>query len=78
MDKEEYTRIVSKYYDDIKRVAFAGCKNIYDAEDIVQTTFIKLLQPQKASLPIDLTLLGMLTVVKLVQLMNDLLPIDVT
>ena len=44
MDKTEYTRIVEKYYDDIKRVAFAGCKNIHDAEDIAQTTFVKLMK----------------------------------
>ena len=44
MDKEEYTRIVKKYYDDIKRVAFAGCNNIYDAEDVAQAVFLKLLR----------------------------------
>ena len=44
MDKEEYTRIVKLYYEDIKRVAFAGCKDINDAEDIAQTTFLKLLK----------------------------------
>ena len=43
MDKEEYTRIVNQYYDDIKRVAFAGCRDMYDAEDITQITFLKLL-----------------------------------
>ena len=44
MDKEEFTRIVDQYYDDVKRIAFAGCKNIYDAEDIAQTVFLKLSQ----------------------------------
>ena len=44
MDKEKYTHIVIRYYDDIKRVAYAGCKNIYDAEDITQTVFLKLSQ----------------------------------
>ena len=44
MDKQEYTRIVELYYDDIKRVAFAGCKNIHDAEDIAQAVFLKLLK----------------------------------
>ena len=34
MDKKEYIRLVEKYYEDIKRVAFAGCKDMYDAEDI--------------------------------------------
>ncbi len=44
MDKEEYTRIVNQYYDDIKRVAFAGCRDMYDAEDVAQITFLKLLR----------------------------------
>ena len=43
MDKEEYIRIVEKYYEDVKRVAFAGCRDMYDAEDIAQTVFMKLL-----------------------------------
>ena len=42
MSKGEFTRIVGLFYDDIKRIAFAGCKNIYDAEDITQTVFLKL------------------------------------
>jgi len=42
MDKTEYTRLVKKYYEDIKRVAFAGTRDIYDAEDITQTAFMKL------------------------------------
>ncbi len=43
MEKEEYIRIVNLYYDDVKRVALTECRNIYDAEDIAQTTFMKLL-----------------------------------
>ena len=35
MDRIEFTRIVNQYYDDVKRIAFAGCKNIYDAEEII-------------------------------------------
>jgi len=43
MDRTEYCRLVGKYYDDVKRVAFAGCRNLHDAEDITQTVFMKLL-----------------------------------
>jgi len=43
MDKTEYIRLVEKYYEDVKRVAFAGCRDMYDAEDIAQTVFMKLL-----------------------------------
>ena len=43
MDKIEYTRLVEKYYEDIKRVAFAGSRDMYDAEDITQTAFMKLI-----------------------------------
>ena len=43
MDKTEYTRLVEKYYEDIKRVAFAGTRDMFDAEDITQTAFMKLL-----------------------------------
>lgn len=44
MDKDEFARIVNYYYDDVKRIAIAGCKNFYDAEDIAQIVFMKLLQ----------------------------------
>ena len=44
MDRNEFTRIIERYYDDVKRIAFAGCKNMYDAEDIAQTVFLKLSQ----------------------------------
>ena len=43
MGNEEYTRIVDMYYEDVVKVSYAVCKDIYDAEDIAQTTFIKLL-----------------------------------
>ena len=46
MDRIEFTRIVDQYYDDVKRIAFAGCKNTYDAEDVAQTVFMKLSQYQ--------------------------------
>lgn len=48
MEKEEYIRIVNLYYDDVKRVALAECKNIYDAEDVAQATFMKLLNQKQA------------------------------
>ncbi|MBR4816097.1 MAG: sigma-70 family RNA polymerase sigma factor, partial [Lachnospiraceae bacterium] len=48
MDKQEYIRLVEKYYEDIKRVAFAGCKDMYDAEDITQTAFMKLLKTSES------------------------------
>lgn len=43
MDTKEYERLVAKYLDCIYRVALNGCKNSTDAEDIVQSTFMKLL-----------------------------------
>ena len=43
MGGEEYIRIVDLFYEDIMKISFAICKDIYDAEDIAQTTFIKLL-----------------------------------
>ena len=46
MDRDEFARIVDHWYDDVKRIAFAGCKNIYDAEDIAQIVFMKLSQFQ--------------------------------
>ncbi len=36
MDRIEFTRIVDQYYDNVKRIAFAGCKNIYDAEEMLE------------------------------------------
>ena len=44
MDTKEYERLVEKYLDCIYRVALNCCKNSTDAEDIVQNTFIKLLE----------------------------------
>ena len=43
MDTQEYESITTKYLDCIYRVAVNGCKNYADAEDVVQNTFIKLL-----------------------------------
>lgn len=43
MSNAEYGRIVSEYSDLVFRVALSYAKSIYDAEDVVQTTFMKLL-----------------------------------
>lgn len=43
MSNEEYGRIVNQYTDIVYRVALSYAKSKYDAEDIVQTTFMKLL-----------------------------------
>lgn len=42
MDQEEYERIVNTYADIIYRVALSYTKSKEDAEDVVQTTFMKL------------------------------------
>lgn len=44
METKEYERLVSAYLDTIYRVAVNGCKNYADAEDVVQNTFMKLLE----------------------------------
>lgn len=44
MEETEYTRIVQRYLDTVYRVALSSCKNPHDAEDIVQSTFLKLLE----------------------------------
>lgn len=43
MKNVDYERLVEKYVNDIYRVAVNSCKNRYDAEDIVQETFMKLM-----------------------------------
>lgn len=47
MNNDEYARIVKLYYEDINKVSFALCKDLYDAEDVTQTTFIKLLNQKE-------------------------------
>lgn len=42
MNTEEYERYVAQYLDCIYRVAFSGCRNSADAEDVVQNTFLHL------------------------------------
>lgn len=47
LEDAEYIRIVHKYLDTIYRVALSGSKNPHDAEDIVQSTFLKLLENKR-------------------------------
>ena len=47
MDTKEYERLVTLYLDCIYRIALNGCKNNMDAEDVVQNTFMKLLEKEK-------------------------------
>lgn len=47
MESREYQRIVDLYIDTVYRVALNGCKNKYDADDVVQDTFLKLLKCKK-------------------------------
>lgn len=44
MEDKEYDRIVQMYLDPVYRTALSCCKNPYDAEDVVQNTFLKLLR----------------------------------
>lgn len=44
---QEYKRLAELYTDTVYRVALNGCKNTYDADDVVQETFIKLLKYKK-------------------------------
>lgn len=48
MSSEEYENTVNKYADMIFRIALNECKSREDAEDVVQNTFLKLLQNKKA------------------------------
>lgn len=43
MSDEEFNRIVEQYADTVYRVALSYAKSPHDAEDVVQTTFMKLL-----------------------------------
>ena len=43
MSDAEYNRIVNQYADTIYRVALSYSKSRFDAEDVVQNTFVKLL-----------------------------------
>lgn len=44
MDRSEFKRLTELYIDSVYRVALNGCRNPHDAEDVVQTVFMKLWQ----------------------------------
>lgn len=44
MDRINYTEIVERYANNIYRITLSYCKNKYDAEDVLQNVFLKLLQ----------------------------------
>lgn len=44
MDRINYTELVEKHANNIYKVALSYCKNKYDAEDVLQNVFLKLLQ----------------------------------
>lgn len=44
MDTKEYERLTTLFLDCIYRVAWNGCRNYADTEDVVQNTFLKLLE----------------------------------
>lgn len=48
MERNRYVSAVRKYGNTIFRVAYQYCKSRADAEDIVQNTFMKLLQSENA------------------------------
>lgn len=48
MTREEYIRLTDLYLTDIYRVAYSGCRNSYDAEDITQEVFEALFRYPKA------------------------------
>jgi len=47
LDTKEYERLVTLYLDCIYRIALNGCKNDMDAENVVQNTFMKLLEKEE-------------------------------
>lgn len=47
MSDQEFNRIVEQYADIVYRVALSYTKTPHDAEDVVQTTFMKLLTRSK-------------------------------
>ena len=46
MEDNEYVNTVAKYADVVYRVAYSYCKLSYDADDVLQNTFLKLLQTE--------------------------------
>ncbi len=52
MDTKEFERLTTLFLNCIYRVAYSGCRNTADTEDVVQNTFLKLLE-RKVSFPED-------------------------
>ena len=52
MDTKEFERLTALYLDCIYRVVYSGCRNDADTEDVVQNTFLKLLE-RKEGFPED-------------------------
>lgn len=46
LNQTEFHRLAARYLDTVYRVALNGCKNHADAEDVVQNTFLKLLNKE--------------------------------
>ena len=44
MEEIRYIEIVAQYQDMVYRIAFHDCRNSHDAEDVMQTVFLKLYQ----------------------------------
>ena len=44
MEEIRYIEIVAQYQDMVYRIALHDCRNSHDAEDIMQTVFMKLYQ----------------------------------
>lgn len=47
MDNREFKRLADLYLDTVYRIALGSCGSTADAEDIVQNTFVKLLEYKK-------------------------------
>ena len=47
MKRTEYIKTVERYSNNLYKIALSYCKNKYDAEDILQNVFIKLLQSEE-------------------------------
>ena len=47
LEDREYIRIAQQYLDTVYRVALSSCRNPQDAEDIVQSIFLKLLESNR-------------------------------
>ena len=44
VEEIRYIEIVAQYQDMVYRIAFHDCRNSHDAEDVMQTVFMKLYQ----------------------------------